>query len=58
VATGGGVVSALEPGPDDVESFADRFLDVFLDKGTLWLLVAVGVLSVAVGVAQLWRVLS
>lgn len=35
------------------ESFADRFVDAVIDKGTLWLLVAVVVLAVVVGIAQL-----
>jgi hypothetical protein len=42
-------------GRDEVESFSDRFLDVMLDKGLLWLLVGTGVLAVVVAVVQVGR---
>jgi hypothetical protein len=42
-------------GRDEVESFSDRFLNVVLDKGLLWLLAGTGVLAVVVAVVQVGR---
>lgn len=41
-------VRVYEAADEERGTLADRFLDVVLEKGTLWLLVGVGILAVIV----------
>jgi hypothetical protein len=40
-------------GPDEVESFSDRFVNVVIDKGILWLLGGILLLVPVIVVAQI-----
>ncbi len=45
-------------GDEVEETFSDRFLDLVLEKGLVWLLYGVGVLAVVVAAIQVARWLS